>query len=1044
MKLIKQVSLYFQEGRSDKVYEVDLCEVGPGQYVVNFRYGRRGTALNDGSKTLAPVPLAEAERIFDQLVESKTRKGYRHTPPTGVPIPPAAPPSGAASQPAAHAAARVLDPRSQAVLARLAQGHEEGGGWRLSRAVWRAGELRLREAEPLLPGLIGSGDAMLDYCIAWALAQCGSAASIPALHQLQSNRERPFMVRRMAAEALLQLSDEQQRARAIAGYIKQLPEPLPALAADGPAERFQEALLEYLAGGDHKAYMVLGLVYFIDNEHVRPALLHVLRTAPLAPNYFRWMRQIFKVAELRRDGEVFGILAYRFETTRSKFRTHSYSYSYSQRAAQKPTVGAQAQKAFGHETRFFFRRRVWRTLRWLGELDDLDYVRMAVGVLLPFTDDDAKPPGQVRRYDWSSYSSSGRYTTITTHWDRFAGYWALNQVLYQNSPRYQPDRGKRNFYCVPPFEPGGPEPPQREEAFPHLWERRPHALLHLLDRSRCEPVHRFGVKALRACQQFCREMDVNALLMLLGAPYDVTVELGFDLAVARYDPVHPDRRLVLALANCGVERARQKAHSWIRAQRSFFFEDNDFVAALVGSPHADTRAFARESLQGITLSATAAEALIGRLIALLQSFGEGEGEIARDVADTLLRTFTGPMRQIGPEVIRDLLGHPLPEVQRFAGELVLGHATLAQRPPDDVLRALLNAGTASVREIGVRIIGQLPGEVLKRSVALLVALSTHGLADVREAIRPVVARLATDDGEFGRRIGELLVEAILVPGAPEGVPSHTARILREDLRGHLGSIPAETVWKLLQSRSSPAQEVGGLLLATNVRPENLSVKEIVKLASHDILTVREAAWQMSTASVQRMRAEMDDAIRILDAKWADSRQFAFRLFRENFTEADLAPAVLVSICDSVRPDVEQFGREMITRCFQEPHGQEYLLKLSEHPSTSLQLFATNFMERFAVDDPQRLRELEPYFVSVLSRVNKGRVAKERIFAFLEREALKSEEAARVVAGILTRQSATCAIGNKASAIETMVRIRAAYPAISLPLKTQPVEARGGV
>jgi len=48
VKLIKQVSLYFQEGRADKVYEVDLCEVGPGQYVVNFRYGRRGTALKDG------------------------------------------------------------------------------------------------------------------------------------------------------------------------------------------------------------------------------------------------------------------------------------------------------------------------------------------------------------------------------------------------------------------------------------------------------------------------------------------------------------------------------------------------------------------------------------------------------------------------------------------------------------------------------------------------------------------------------------------------------------------------------------------------------------------------------------------------------------------------------------------------------------------------------------------------------------------------------------------------------------------------------------
>jgi hypothetical protein len=39
MKLIKQTRLVFVEGKSDKVYEVDLCEVGANQFVVNFRYG---------------------------------------------------------------------------------------------------------------------------------------------------------------------------------------------------------------------------------------------------------------------------------------------------------------------------------------------------------------------------------------------------------------------------------------------------------------------------------------------------------------------------------------------------------------------------------------------------------------------------------------------------------------------------------------------------------------------------------------------------------------------------------------------------------------------------------------------------------------------------------------------------------------------------------------------------------------------------------------------------------------------------------------------
>ena len=66
MKLIKQKTLYFSEGKSDKVYEVDLYESEQDLYVVNFRYGRRGSNLREGTKTVFSVDYAEAEQIFDQ------------------------------------------------------------------------------------------------------------------------------------------------------------------------------------------------------------------------------------------------------------------------------------------------------------------------------------------------------------------------------------------------------------------------------------------------------------------------------------------------------------------------------------------------------------------------------------------------------------------------------------------------------------------------------------------------------------------------------------------------------------------------------------------------------------------------------------------------------------------------------------------------------------------------------------------------------------------------------------------------------------------
>jgi len=58
---IQSISLYYREGGSDKVYHVQLREVGGG-YVVNFQYGRRRSTLQTGNKTSTPVTRTEAER----------------------------------------------------------------------------------------------------------------------------------------------------------------------------------------------------------------------------------------------------------------------------------------------------------------------------------------------------------------------------------------------------------------------------------------------------------------------------------------------------------------------------------------------------------------------------------------------------------------------------------------------------------------------------------------------------------------------------------------------------------------------------------------------------------------------------------------------------------------------------------------------------------------------------------------------------------------------------------------------------------------------
>ena len=127
--------------------------------------------------------------------------------------------------------------------------------------------------------------------------------------------------------------------------------------------------------------------------------------------------------------------------------------------------------------------------------------------------------------------------------------------------------------------------------------------------------------------------------------------------------------------------------------------------------------------------------------------------------------------------------------------------------------------------------------------------------------------------------------------------------------------------------------------------------------------------------------------------------------------------------------------------FKQEMVSEYLLKFSEHPTTDMQLFASQYLEDYAARNITRLQELMPYFTRVLAQVNRARVAKERIFAFLNSEAINSEAAAKLVIEVLTRQSASIAIGDKAQALATLLKIHQLYPQLTVPItvKSLPVK-----
>jgi bifunctional non-homologous end joining protein LigD len=78
MKNIKEISLFFKEGTSDKEYHVQMVKSDKG-VVVNFQYGRVGNTLTAGTKTPTPVSEEEAEKIYGKLLKEKMGKGYKES-----------------------------------------------------------------------------------------------------------------------------------------------------------------------------------------------------------------------------------------------------------------------------------------------------------------------------------------------------------------------------------------------------------------------------------------------------------------------------------------------------------------------------------------------------------------------------------------------------------------------------------------------------------------------------------------------------------------------------------------------------------------------------------------------------------------------------------------------------------------------------------------------------------------------------------------------------------------------------------------------------
>lgn len=1010
MKLIRSTRLQREQKNTVVHCEIELCQL-PGsddRYFVNLRQGRRGEEWRESTRTPQPVDLDTAETLFALACAERKAQGFAEAGSATPAIILTAPKQGGEPTDPVRQAADA------AILARL-----EPGTWKKlnqhqrNRTIWRIGMRRLRPAVPVLIDLIERGDAMQDYCIAWAVGRCADSGAAIAMQELHK-RGKTDAIRRVALHAWLMLAAPATVQSHADALIASWPAWLhaswtgndeTALTALSPLDARWTPLTmqDWLEQLDQVA-----LAYPL----ARRVLLTQLRHIPMQAGLFRAVRHLYKAAELRADATLFGTIHQRFETTHDSAIGSNGLYirrrytPYSEEAARPDST-----VAYSVRTRAYLLRRSWTTLRRLGLAADPDYIDLAVGALLALNDDEA---GQA-------------HTRGNRFYDRY-GHWLLFNRLLRSRGGWHASSSGQSWYQTAPIAPSS----QREEQFPVLWDRRPDALLTLMRQSRCEGVHEFAARALAANTAYCAQVPLDDIKSLLRSPYAATARFAFHLCRERFAPGVPDADWLMLLLQSNVPEAHQYVLECISQDPARYCADALLVAAIACAPDEAVRRHGRLLCQcALTLPGQPA-AIVLQLLDWLDNCGDLEDAEARipAIAADLLWLLANPLREAaahGPYAhLLHLLSHRLSSVRVLAGEWLLLHAEPASSLPGPVLAALLQSPDAAVRAVGVKLFSTLPDSMLAAQAQLIYAFCTNTDGAVRKAIAPVIERLAPSDPAFRAALLPLLLDSLFRSELAEGVHADVTAWLDGPFKHAPELAERALMLRLLSARSKGAQQFGALLLPRH-NAADFDVGDWATFGRNPVASVRQWAFAAFRADPARVRQNMEAALRIFDSRFDDSIVFAEDFFASQCTQADWTPLLLVNLCDHLEPSVQRFGRAMITSHFEVADVTEFMFKLSQHPSPSMQMFISSWLESACAGDPAKLQRLEPYFLSVLSQVNRGRVAKARVQAFLREQAAQSEDAAVIVARLFARQVVTVAIADKAQYIEGLRAIAERYP-----------------
>ncbi len=813
---------------------------------------------------------------------------------------------------------------------------------------------------------------------------------------------------------------------------------------------------------------LLVALYERNTDASRATLVHLARTAELNFGLWGGLKRIYKLAEQRHDAELFGVLAWRFDTERHGSRNREVSLG----------------------TLTYLRRRAWRYLRHLGAAVPELYPQFAVEVL--------------RHYDQGT---------------RWRDTWVAMHVLAHGTGRY----------TAQAFTTDVPADLVKHRAFPEAWKRSPEALMRLLDTCQADTAARFAIQCLRKdFPEALRNVTPAWLDRLARRPLASAHE--FLVETLQGSPEFHQGKLrtlglheaVLALLVSPSPQARTYAIEYARAHAQDLPAER--LVELLGSAPADTGAFAAAVLEKRGARELGVD-LLGRLLAFkpTQAFAAKGLEQAFDRAEVshrfLTDMFYGAREQLDwvkkyidskyaagelpasfyKEVLADARHSKFPKyyaspVEQFALK-ALGAYTPAAIGPDwlldqaihprlgatvkkwlmraealpglDVERVKGLVFNAKYREVALALLGNRKLFSLRQlTVPWLLALARRADPQLHEfAHRYLLENLSPGDfSESGEAEAGLERLFELALGAKQPVP--VRQFAQTYLRCHHPVIgPEQPESKSYQLKPKAPRKA---YTVERLWPALFDGRDDVRRFALAVARAELRAWgahtrvyELAEAEAKEVRNLAYDALLNAGEAGADERS--------TLKPEELDAVKVFTLTESTKRSTREVAVELIRRHYARLGGAERLAWLMESADREVGLFAVRLLwekhrpthlpegwkpagakeavpvggaERFANVEALRVFLRRMLFGLPPGRSKEGReglvqrrlsasTAKRRVIELVRDLGLEDPAFARVVAPVLSEFTGSLAKGEWQSCLASLVRLRTAHPGVPL-------------